>query len=694
MKTEGKKQMWVRGDSSLPDEIRIEEMKWLGKDPQGREKYRLKGLALSGGGIRSATFNLGILQSLHRRGLMKRIDYLSTVSGGGYIGTCYTWLLDTLNKKNLNCRKPLEDGRKPVGAETVDWLRNNGNYLAPGGGYTVWTLLAAALSGILINLAIIMPVFLVLFHILMMPVPFFIPVDTPGVVMTAINTTLYYSKAESLLQMLPVVFFLSVGAFLSFTVIQALTSYGSTRRMRRMQNKVRMLNGVLLKTAVAALAVLSIQMVHGWLFSIGIADIIHYIALAIQSAGSFSFLFAFFKGSAGLNGKGSGSIVLGASYFLLVFGLLLFLFNLVADDTVPRGYSFAWLAVSLLAAHFIDINNYSMHRYYRDRLMNAFMPNKVTDSDWSDADQCRLEKINKTDSDSRDNNAARDARRVHIPFPILNTAVNTTDSRNVKYRLRGSDNFVFTPAYCGARSTGYLPTGTYIGGNANLATAMAISGAAVDPNSCITRSRPLSFLMSFFNIRLGYWIKNPKKSYPLLDLTRPMAQWYMLKEMLGFGLNEDRFNIHLSDGGHFENLGVYELLRRRCKVIIASDATADPGFTFTDLGKLVELARVDFGIEIDIDTGDLVPGEKTGQAKKPFVKGTICYPDIKGSRGFRGKLYYINTVLVKDLPADVHTYKRRNPSFPDQTTADQFFDEEQFEAYRKLGEKIGSLIRI
>ena len=669
-------------DPVLERDFRKGEMKWLGLDdtcPPGA----LTGLALSGGGVRSAIFNLGILQSFHRRGLMKHIHYLSTVSGGGYIGTCYTWLMHTLNRMGDTCGHAAAAGEKPVGARVVDWLRNNGNYLAPGGGYTVWTLLAAVLSGILINLAILVPVFLVIFHLLLLPLPFFFPVGAPAPVMTAINSALIYVKAETLMQLLPLVCLIAGGAFSAGTVFQALTSFGSSRMMRRAQNRARMLNGVLLKITAASLVMISVQLAAGWLATRNLHDCIHQIALGIQAVGSLSFLVSFFKGSAGPARKAALSIVSAVSFLLLVFGLLLLLYTMAASGDVPLVPALAWLGISLVASLFIDINNYSLHRYYRDRLLNAFMPFRVAGASWSDADGSEFQNISR-----------RPKSEFPVPFPIVNTAVNTIDSNDPKNRNRGSENFVFTPVFCGSRSTRYLSAKEYIGGHANLATAMAVSGAAVDPNSIITRSRPLSFLMAFFNIRLGYWIRNPKRSCPLLDFSRPMAQWYMLKEMLGFGLNEDRFSIHLSDGGHFENLGVYELLRRRCGLIIASDATADKNHEFRDLGKLVELARVDLDTVIDFTRGGKSAVKNGGFPVAPVVTAEIRYPARDGFPASRGTLVYINTMMMKGLSADILSYKERNPDFPDQTTADQFFDEEQFEAYRALGEAIGDRVQV
>jgi len=158
----------------------------------------------------------------------------------------------------------------------------------------------------------------------------------------------------------------------------------------------------------------------------------------------------------------------------------------------------------------------------------------------------------------------------------------------------------------------------------------------------------------------------------------------MFREMFGKGLSETKEYVHLSDGGHFENLGLYELVRRRCRYIIVSDAGNDPDWTFGDLARVIEMVRIDFGAEVNLDTRPLQPKGKTRLADQGFIRGTITYKD-----GKIADLIYVNTVVIDGLSEDIYSYRRTNPKFPEQTTADQFFDEKQFEAYRELGFQLG-----
>ncbi|HJP33077.1 MAG TPA: hypothetical protein QGF95_21235 [Candidatus Latescibacteria bacterium] len=238
----------------------------------------------------------------------------------------------------------------------------------------------------------------------------------------------------------------------------------------------------------------------------------------------------------------------------------------------------------------------------------------------------------------------------------------------------------------------------YGGRGMTLATAMAISGAAANPNTGVAggglmRNRLVSLLMSLLNVRLGYWGSNPR----LKMRGRPNYIVPGLRGVLGLGLNEEKRAVELTDGGHFENLGIYELVRRQAKLIIVSDGACDFEFGFGDLANATERVRADFGAEIRFDNDrygleGLIPGsagegtqaEKYKLAQRGFAVGTITYRDADP-----GTLLYIKSTLTPGLSPDLYGYRSANPTFPDQTTADQWFDEAQFEAYRELGEQLG-----
>ena len=271
------------------------------------------------------------------------------------------------------------------------------------------------------------------------------------------------------------------------------------------------------------------------------------------------------------------------------------------------------------------------------------------------------------------------------PYHLINTTLNVPASTDRYLRGRGADLFFFSKHYVGSEATGYRNTEKYNGGKTRLATAMAISGAAVSPQMGTSTNAGLRALLTLLNVRLNRWMPNPKPDFTYM---RKITLWpyYFIKELLGKTKESDNL-LNLSDGGHHENLGVYPLLKRRCRVIIASDATADPGFAMNDLANVIRKARIDLGVNIRIDLKDhLRPDPETMRTKNYYAIGDIFYPS-KDPNGTKGKLLYIKSTITGEEPEDLLAYRREHPSFPDQTTGDQFFDEAQFESYRKLGEE-------
>lgn len=218
----------------------------------------------------------------------------------------------------------------------------------------------------------------------------------------------------------------------------------------------------------------------------------------------------------------------------------------------------------------------------------------------------------------------------------------------------------------------------------SMGTAIATSGAAVSPNMGYHTSTSISFILTIFNVRLGQWFSNPRRMKSRKEITHPsLSLFYLIFELFGL-TKETSKNVYLSDGGHFENLGIYELVKRKCDLIVVSDASADKEFKFDDLGNAVEKCRVDLGVSIELDPELIKPDIQTGQSRRQFVKGKINYDNQKP-----GTIIYMKPSLSGDEPVDIQSYKEKSPSFPHQSTADQWFDESQFESYRALGYHIG-----
>ncbi|MEJ7638072.1 MAG: hypothetical protein WKF75_08860 [Singulisphaera sp.] len=183
-------------------------------------------------------------------------------------------------------------------------------------------------------------------------------------------------------------------------------------------------------------------------------------------------------------------------------------------------------------------------------------------------------------------------------------------------------------------------------------------------------------------MRLGWWLQNPRK-FADWDAQGPRFGLQLLNELRG-KTDEHGDYVHLSDGGHLENLGVYELIRRRCRYIVACDAAQDRQATSDNLANMMRMCRTDFGVRIELDTTPLEPESPKGFSRWHCAVGEIRYDEVDPEE-LPGVLIYIRLSMTGDEPADVQEYAAKSPDFPHQSTVDQFFDETQFESYRALG---------
>ncbi len=274
------------------------------------------------------------------------------------------------------------------------------------------------------------------------------------------------------------------------------------------------------------------------------------------------------------------------------------------------------------------------------------------------------------------------------PMHLVNMALNLVRGDNLAWQERKAESFTTSPMHTGSYMLGYRDSSHYGDPSGiTLGTAVAISGAAVSPNRGQKTSSALAFLMTLFNVRLGWWLGNPgvqgqrtwTKEGPRFAIGPLLAE--------ASGDTNDSFPyVYLSDGGHFENLGLYEMVLRRRHYIVISDATCDRKYAFDDLGNAIRKIRTDLGIPIDIEKIYIYPkgSEKMG---KYCALGTIRYSCVDEG-GKDGQLLYIKPGVYMNEPTDIYNYAKKSDDFPHETTADQWFSESQFESYRMLGSHI------
>jgi hypothetical protein len=375
------------------------------------------------------------------------------------------------------------------------------------------------------------------------------------------------------------------------------------------------------------------------------------------------------------------------------------------------GTLFGIVAIAgLLLGCRVDVNLFSLHNFYQNRLVRCYLgasnrdrkPDPFTAFD--PADDLALAQF------TSDN-------KYYGPYPIQNATLNVTSGGMLQYQERQAESFIFTPRYTGfsaekpankmrlfdgpmeltkrlvdyqddhdkhqEHAHAYRPTAE-TGGGISLGMGMAISGAAVNPNMGYHTSTAVAFLLTVFNVRLGWWLGNCLKKNVFQKSSPPFGVLYILQELVGMA-NANRAYVNLSDGGHFDNMGIYELVRRRCRYIICCDGEEDSESTFEGIGIAIRKCRTDFGIDIDLP---ITPLRKVdGVSPAHCTVGRIKYEKDENRWGY---LVYMKATLTGDEPTDVLEYHNQKTEFPDQSTADQWFDESQFESYRKLGYHIAN----
>ncbi len=337
------------------------------------------------------------------------------------------------------------------------------------------------------------------------------------------------------------------------------------------------------------------------------------------------------------------------------------------------GGALAFLLVGWIAAHYININKFSLHGMYRSRLVRAYLG---ASHDRSDANRF----INLSQEDNLHMGSLDPALK---PFHIVNITLNLVSGKRLAWQQRKAESFTVSPLHAGSSRLGYRPSKNYGGPDGiSLGTAITISGAAASPNMGYHSAGVIGFIMTLFNARLGAWLGNPgpagaktwQKESPVSAVSP------MVKE--GFGLTDDSSPyVYLSDGGHFENLGLYEMVMRRCTRIIMLDSSCDANYVYEDLGNALRKIRIDMGIPIDFEDACTQP---LRDRRKRCALATIRYSAVDEKHA-DGVLIYVKPMMLGNEPPDVATYQASHKEFPHQSPGNQWYDESQTESYRMLG---------
>jgi hypothetical protein len=728
------------------------------------------GIACSGGGIRSAAYNLGALQVLRDRGVFGldaggrqqgREVYVAAVSGGAYIASSFATVAAMSPKGDLAPRNG--DGRQRDGARVPRriyapsspeerHLRNHSSYMAPGLGGKL-RLALRVVMGMLANFVVI------------------------GVLLALIGAGLGALYGEGLAQLarttatgalhpataawLIPVCLLALGALLLLPDLFKRLNHDVLRQFCEAWATRLIVLGLALGVVLLAVPQL-ILWVRGfsWEWGIDAASTAGLTTTDSAGADRATGLLQALNVSALLTTAAAGLRAFVArkrSYFALAAGavagplVLLVPIVWVANATAVGGFSAGDLQLlaglfgaGLVAWLVVDLNQWSLHPYYRRRLSSAFFvrrdgPDRVEELPY----EAPL-RVSQVDGDGR------------FPELIVCAAANVSD-QGVTPPGRCATPFTFCREDIGGPLVSACPAEFYekhaqrASRDVTLPAAVAMSGAAVSPVMGKKSIRALTLLLGLTNLRLGVWLPNPQhvellgkprlehapswaRSAPRkveasvgrvcrsllahvvpeerqthLDercattwarikawaLGRRPRPHYLFKEMLGRTKLNDRF-LYVTDGGHFDNLGVVELLRRGCTTIYCLDAAGDPAGTYAALGEAIALARSELQVDIEIDPSPIDPPAKGAPPATDHVIGRIRYRatptgngeitcDADESSPLVGRIVYCRAAVTAQAPFDVRAFQAKDRRFPHHSTFDQLFDDEKFESYRALG---------
>jgi GNAT superfamily N-acetyltransferase len=742
------------------------------------------GLALSGGGIRSATFNLGLLQGLDHHRVLGLVDYLATVSGGGYIGGWWSAWKHRHAKHGVPPEFPRPASGSPVSAATSDvvsgsyeanevrHLREFSNFLVPRAGFfqtDLWEGIIAVVSGcsptmilaasllawavifwlagqVLLGCTIFgaVPMSIVtwagLFGLerrwrksssfdtsdpraasrsaldligmagLAAAIVLIVSAQIPGVAVGFDNPT------DSLLAVVfPwdhtagvqwLVFRPAVAWAGALTILILLRPLWQRLFWKRDEGKAaafRRISGWLLNAVVLWIVFAAAWETARYLVSRFDAFRVTVGSVGVLAAGAevFRRLRAWVNANPTRAKTGDLPSILRPlvpqvlAYLVVGSGLVVISALLLSSREGWLAAAGADVIVVIAILWLVDPEQLGLRAFYRSRIVRAYLGASNAAAAGRTGGTAQAIDNRSPVEHSQDDLKLCDLERpeaCYRPLHLVCCAANDLAGDQLANLGRGSRSAVVSALG--------VSLGDFWRSDSVMTFGAALTASAAAFNTQMgSVSRQLgpavTFLMAAFNLRLGLWTKHPAVAAD--NSTRRFPGWLFLKEFWSDSQSAMQYRpssagpptqpvdaeVHLSDGAHFENLGLYELVRRHCRYIIVSDCGADTEYAFDDLGNAMRRIREDFGVEIELDVSPLVP-DPTGKAAQHMVVGTIHY-DPKSDYD-QGIILYFKPNFVGNEPDDVEQYRVRNKAFPQETTIDQFYDEAQWEAYRRLGE--------
>ncbi|SED64600.1 hypothetical protein SAMN05216489_04005 [Streptomyces sp. 3213] len=707
------------------------------------------GICVSGGGIRSACVTLGALQALRKT--LASASYLVSVSGGGYaVGAMQLALSD---KEGEEAGPSTGNAFEP-GSVEEDHLRRHSKYVADGTGE--WLVaLGVLLRGLLASLFLLGTATALLglglswaYHLV--PVTDLNHLAAPGTHFCPNHCT----PPPRPLFRHPAVWAV-LGLFAAAAVTWLIWLFATTWSRKEKLGilfarafRLLVVLAVALATTVILVPLLAWWTIHLQLqlkvsrpqtgAGIGATVLISYAIALITTLwrrrqtlrSGLSKITDLLRGKPGL----ARAVPNGFTQYLLVWAVLALLaaaFLLLLGWSTATGWSWpTWAQIAVpgvlvLLGSSLDQTWMSLHPFYRRRLASCFAVRRS-----EDPRQPGVQIAEPYNFDTEITTLSTyGGQRNDFPQVIFAAAANLSGASRTPPGRRAV-SFTFSRDYVGSPDVGYactacLETHTkqHIARDLTVQSAMAISGAAF-ASAMGAQARAFQTFFALSNARLGSWLPNPSA---LAERWADDASWwlsppptirrlpYLLREVFGRYPMDDRLLL-VTDGGHYENLGLVELLRQGVRTAICIDASGDTPPFATTLAEAIALAYEELGVTITLDHPEtLIPGSgeplsppsvlsdiNTRLSKTAVITGTITYPkdlEIKDEQGRttwagrEGRLIVARATLTGDLPYQLLSYAAAHPVFPRDSTSDQWFDHQQFDAYQTLGHCIGKRVQ-
>ena len=685
---------------------------------ESTETGTIKALCISGGGIRSATFSLGVINLLAEKDghLLRRVDYLSTVSGGGYLGSFVgkmflSYGVETADDNNAYQRLSSAD------SENLRYLRRNGRYLAQNGDEGLVALAAFIRNTTWLHLLLI-PQLMLVFVIAFLLRQCFVTLSY-NQPFSWLSTLTQDIPDQLLWQRIPYEWLLSLTLFGVFLLsiplyfLLAASFKSVLRRIARWQGAL--LGASLLFAVFALLCDVCLYLYHSadssWLSAVA-AFVSALVLFTYKVFPLLNKLTERFR-SASLT-SGAIAIVVLLTYLTLTGISTIAVFE---HFTLWQPHHFLWFVISVMALPLLSykydyINRTTLHAFYSARLRRAYLGAanllrfKTTASgknkplvEFSKQDDCEL-------SDYSPHAAGGPLHLINVTINCKlspNSQLWQPDRQGANLAVSAVSTSAGNNIFC--HKSNLSPTSSRKA--LTLAQWVAISGAAASTGMGRLTSWYSSIITALLNVRLGYWWK------PITSRTERFYRCFYaeLSNRYHASINDlcatDQ-HWYLSDGGHFENLAVYEMIKRRVTRIVLLDGGQDKDFNFDDLANLIRHARIDFHYDFTLATqtereelfpepqllamlGDLADlksnTEHLATKRVCLLKGHYTGCDTAAARQDNPDIYllYIKPTLTGSEAIDISQYRADYPDYPHESTADQFFDEAQWESYRKLG---------